>query len=86
MNDRGRHLDSYANHSSGTRGIERDQAGLTDEMSLLVGGVSAAISKTAAAPIERVKLLIQNQVSSVPARRRKIGTQFSRLIGGIFGD
>jgi len=30
--------------------------------SLLVGGVSAAVSKTAAAPIERVKLLIQNQV------------------------
>lgn len=30
----------------------------------LMGGVSAAISKTAAAPIERVKLLIQNQVSS----------------------
>lgn len=28
----------------------------------LVGGVSAAVSKTAAAPIERVKLLIQNQV------------------------
>ena len=27
-----------------------------------MGGVSAAISKTAAAPIERVKLLIQNQV------------------------
>jgi solute carrier family 25 (mitochondrial adenine nucleotide translocator), member 4/5/6/31 len=29
----------------------------------VVGGVSAAVSKTAAAPIERVKLLIQNQVS-----------------------
>lgn len=29
-----------------------------------MGGVSAAVSKTAAAPIERVKLLIQNQVSS----------------------
>lgn len=29
-----------------------------------VGGVSAAVSKTAAAPIERVKLLIQNQVCS----------------------
>jgi hypothetical protein len=29
---------------------------------LSVGGVSAAVSKTAAAPIERVKLLIQNQV------------------------
>jgi hypothetical protein len=28
-----------------------------------VGGVSAAVSKTAAAPIERVKLLVQNQVS-----------------------
>jgi len=30
-----------------------------------VGGVSAAVSKTAAAPIERVKLLIQNQVCFV---------------------
>lgn len=30
---------------------------------MIVGGVSAAVSKTAAAPIERVKLLIQNQVS-----------------------
>lgn len=29
----------------------------------LMGGVSAAVSKTAAAPIERIKLLIQNQVS-----------------------
>ena len=28
-----------------------------------MGGVAAAVSKTAAAPIERVKLLIQNQVS-----------------------
>ena len=27
----------------------------------LMGGVSAAIAKTAASPIERVKLLIQNQ-------------------------
>lgn len=30
-----------------------------------MGGVSAAVSKTAAAPIERVKLLIQNQVRSL---------------------
>ncbi|PWI68646.1 hypothetical protein PCL_01735 [Purpureocillium lilacinum] len=29
-----------------------------------VGGVSAAVSKTAAAPIERIKLLVQNQVRS----------------------
>ncbi|KJR81265.1 uncharacterized protein SPSK_01246 [Sporothrix schenckii 1099-18] len=28
----------------------------------LMGGVSAAVSKTAAAPIERVKLLVQNQM------------------------
>lgn len=35
-------------------------------MSNLVGGVSAAVSKTAAAPIERVKLLIQNQVTKEP--------------------
>ncbi|KAG0207244.1 hypothetical protein BGX33_006940, partial [Mortierella sp. NVP41] len=27
----------------------------------LMGGVSAAVSKTAAAPIERIKLLLQNQ-------------------------
>lgn len=31
-------------------------------LDFLMGGVSAAVSKTAAAPIERVKLLIQNQV------------------------
>ena len=31
----------------------------------LMGGVAAAVSKTAAAPIERVKLLIQNQVSFI---------------------
>jgi len=30
-------------------------------INFLMGGVSAAVSKTAAAPIERVKLLIQNQ-------------------------
>lgn len=29
----------------------------------IVGGISAAVAKTAAAPIERVKLLLQNQVS-----------------------
>lgn len=34
-------------------------------LDFLMGGVSAAVSKTAAAPIERVKLLIQNQVQSL---------------------
>lgn len=41
------------------------QPGLTDPMSFakdfIAGGVSAAISKTAVAPIERVKLLLQVQ-------------------------
>jgi hypothetical protein len=40
----------------------------------LMGGVSAAVSKTAAAPIERVKLLIQNQV------RSEISTFSSQII------
>jgi len=49
----------------------------------LMGGVAAAVSKTAAAPIERVKLLIQNQDEMLRAGRldRKydgIGECFSR--------
>ncbi|GLT62327.1 hypothetical protein SLA2020_349750 [Shorea laevis] len=35
----------------------------------LMGGVSAAVSKTAAAPIERVKLLVQNQDELIKAGR-----------------
>lgn len=35
----------------------------------LMGGVSAAVSKTVAAPIERVKLLIQNQDEMIKAGR-----------------
>jgi hypothetical protein len=35
----------------------------------LMGGVSAAVSKTAAAPIERIKLLVQNQVSTYPVAK-----------------
>ncbi|CAG8433088.1 10717_t:CDS:2 [Diversispora eburnea] len=43
----------------------------------LMGGVSAAVSKTAAAPIERVKLLIQNQDEMIKAGR------LSKPYGGI---
>ncbi|KAK0550469.1 ADP/ATP carrier protein, partial [Tilletia horrida] len=39
---------------------------LTDFM---MGGVSAAVSKTAAAPIERVKLLVQNQAEMIKQGR-----------------
>ncbi|OMO78084.1 Mitochondrial carrier protein [Corchorus olitorius] len=51
----------------------------------LMGGVSAAVSKTAAAPIERVKLLIQNQDEMIRAGRlsepyKGIGDCFRRTI------
>lgn len=38
-------------------------------INFLMGGISAAISKTSAAPIERVKLLIQNQDEMIKAGR-----------------
>jgi len=51
----------------------------------LMGGVSAAVSKTAAAPIERIKLLIQNQDEMIKQGRlaspyKGIGDCFSRTI------
>ncbi|XP_057824827.2 ADP,ATP carrier protein 1, mitochondrial [Cryptomeria japonica] len=51
----------------------------------LMGGVSAAVSKTAAAPIERVKLLIQNQDEMLKSGRlaepyKGIGDCFGRTI------
>jgi len=50
-----------------------------------MGGVSAAISKTAAAPIERVKLLIQNQDEMIKSGRlaepyKGISDCFSRVM------
>lgn len=50
-----------------------------------MGGVSAAVSKTAAAPIERVKLLIQNQDEMLKTGRlqtpyKGIGECFARTI------
>ncbi|KAI9353955.1 ADP,ATP carrier protein [Pilaira anomala] len=51
----------------------------------LMGGVSAAVSKTAAAPIERIKLLIQNQDEMIKQGRlaspyKGIGDCFSRTL------
>merc|ERR1712151_1485425 len=51
----------------------------------LMGGVSAAVSKTAAAPIERVKLLIQNQDEMLKSGRlsepyKGIGDCFGRTV------
>jgi len=50
-----------------------------------MGGVSAAVSKTAAAPIERVKLLIQNQDEMLKSGRlaepyKGIGDCFSKVM------
>ncbi len=50
-----------------------------------MGGVSAAVSKTAAAPIERIKLLIQNQDEMIKQGRLShpyagIGDCFARTI------
>ncbi|KIY91346.1 ADP,ATP carrier protein [Monoraphidium neglectum] len=51
----------------------------------LMGGVSAAVSKTAAAPIERVKLLIQNQDEMIKQGRlsepyKGIGDCFRKVV------
>jgi len=51
----------------------------------MMGGVSAAVSKTAAAPIERVKLLIQNQDEMIKSGRlaepyKGISDCFKRVI------
>ena len=47
----------------------------------LMGGVSAALSKSAAAPIERVKLLIQNQ-----ERDSALGDFFTELSKWVFHE
>lgn len=62
---------------------ERGASGFV--VNFLMGGVSAAVSKTAAAPIERVKLLIQNQDEMIKAGRlsepyKGIGDCFARTI------
>ncbi|KAF5725488.1 ADP ATP carrier protein mitochondrial-like [Tripterygium wilfordii] len=49
----------------------------------LMGGVSAAVSKTAAAPIERVKLLIQNQDEMIKTGRL---SEPYKGIGDCFGQ
>jgi len=49
--------------------MERKNDATAFAINFLMGGVSAAVSKTAAAPIERVKLLIQNQDEMLKAGR-----------------
>ncbi|ONK65535.1 uncharacterized protein A4U43_C07F38100 [Asparagus officinalis] len=69
-------VNAYAPKEKGVTGFLID---------FLMGGVSAAVSKTAAAPIERVKLLIQNQDEMIKAGRlsepyKGIGDCFARTV------
>jgi solute carrier family 25 (mitochondrial adenine nucleotide translocator), member 4/5/6/31 len=62
-----------------------EKGGKNFMIDFLMGGVSAAVSKTAAAPIERVKLLIQNQDEMIKSGRlsesyKGIGDCFKRTI------
>lgn len=52
-----------------TMAAERRQLGFAENFGL--SGAAAIISKTAAAPIERVKLLVQNQDEMIKAGRLK---------------
>jgi len=48
---------------------KKDSGFTSFAIDFMMGGVSAAVSKTAAAPIERVKLLIQNQDEMIKSGR-----------------
>jgi len=55
--------------SGGGKVGKSDSGAVNFVIDFLMGGVSAAVSKTAAAPIERIKLLIQNQDEMLKAGR-----------------
>jgi len=64
---------------------DKESSALNFVIDFFMGGVSAAVSKTAAAPIERVKLLIQNQDEMIKTGRlanpyKGIGDCFARVI------
>lgn len=54
---------------SSSKGKTKKKLGFYEDF--MIGGVSAGISKTAAAPIERVKLLVQNQDEMIKQGRLK---------------
>jgi len=65
--------------------VKKDNSPINFAIDFLMGGVSAAVSKTAAAPIERVKLLIQNQDEMLKSGRltvpyKGISDCFSRVV------
>jgi len=71
--------------AGGEKVVVKDSGAMGFAIDFLMGGVSAAVSKTAAAPIERVKLLIQNQDEMLKSGRlsqpyKGIGDCFGRVI------
>jgi len=71
--------------SSGGKGGKSDNDIVKFAIDFLMGGVSAAVSKTAAAPIERIKLLVQNQDEMLKSGRldkpyKGIVDCFSRVV------
>jgi len=68
-----------------SKGKKDESPVLSFFIDFFMGGISAAVSKTAAAPIERIKLLIQNQDEMIKAGRldkpyKGIADCFSRVL------
>ena len=63
--------------TGGGKGSSKTRLGFTENF--LISGCSAAISKTSAAPIERVKLLLQNQVSYNMFKNGKVTESLLKL-------
>lgn len=64
------HIVAYAEGGSGGGGGKKKQKlGFWEDF--MLGGVAAGVSKTAAAPIERIKLLVQNQDEMIKQGRLK---------------
>eukprot|EP00695_Tsukubamonas_globosa_P000231 TRINITY_DN116_c0_g1_i7.p1 TRINITY_DN116_c0_g1~~TRINITY_DN116_c0_g1_i7.p1 ORF type:complete len:334 (+),score=219.84 TRINITY_DN116_c0_g1_i7:74-1003(+) len=59
--------------------MSQKKGGVTDFLiDFMMGGVSAAVAKTAAAPIERVKLLIQNQDEMI--KQGRLSTPYKGIV------
>jgi solute carrier family 25 (adenine nucleotide translocator) protein 4/5/6/31 len=70
---------------SSSKGGKSENSLVSFAIDFFMGGISAAVSKTAAAPIERIKLLIQNQDEMIKAGRldrpyKGIADCFGRVI------
>merc|ERR1712008_414999 len=73
------------NESSGKTAIMGDAAKLGFMENFMLAGVAAGVSKTVAAPIERIKLLVQNQAEMIKQGRldRPKGKGGERQFNGL---